>query len=196
MDNNIIDLIFPHDGVFEVILGTTGVRPNLAPIGIIREKSVLKSKIYKSTLTYQNLQVNRKCSVNVTLDPLLFYYCFIGKCNWETYDDIPVLSNSLSIIAECDYEKLGSDPIIITYRIKNIIRNSSNMKAYSRGDALFIDFLVHLSRIDIYSDAEIKQFLPIIEYELKTISRLSPNLKDIVQRIADYLNSKGLKVSV
>ena len=69
-------------------------------------------------------------------------------------------------------------------------------RAYSRGDALFIDFLVHLSRIGIYSDEEIKQFLPIIQYELKTILRLSPNLKDIIQRIIDYLSSKGLKVSV
>nr|MCL7343321.1 hypothetical protein [Candidatus Aramenus sulfurataquae] len=32
-----INDIFPGEGVFEVILGTNGVKPNLSPIGVIKK---------------------------------------------------------------------------------------------------------------------------------------------------------------
>ncbi|TRM74769.1 DUF447 domain-containing protein, partial [Sulfolobus sp. A20-N-F8] len=31
-----LKMFFPYDGIYEVLLGTNGVKPNLKPIGIIR----------------------------------------------------------------------------------------------------------------------------------------------------------------
>ncbi|WP_054844944.1 DUF447 domain-containing protein [Sulfuracidifex tepidarius] len=69
------DLIFDKDGIYEVLLGTNGVKPIVRPIGIIKKDGNLKAKIYKGTLTLRNLQLNDTCSINFT-EPENFWYSF------------------------------------------------------------------------------------------------------------------------
>ncbi|AAY79993.1 DUF447 domain-containing protein [Sulfolobus acidocaldarius] len=198
-DDNLLDFIFPHDGYYEVILGTNGVRLNLSPIGIIREGQELKSRIYEDTLTFQNVMKNNKCSINITLDPFQFYYGFtnnIDKLRFRLMEEVPVLENSLVILSELTPISRDQNPIIFKYNRLHVVSNAPVHQALSRGDFLLVDLLVHMSRLHIYSQDQIKQYLPVIEYEIKTIKRLSPNLSGIIQELIGILEDKGYKISL
>ena len=51
---------FPHDGIYETLLGTTGIKPIIKPIGVIVNGYDLKIKVYRNTLTFANLQNTNK----------------------------------------------------------------------------------------------------------------------------------------
>ncbi|BCU70633.1 DUF447 domain-containing protein [Stygiolobus caldivivus] len=198
-----INKVFPHEGVFEIILGTAGISENLAPIGLIRHGDDFFSKIFKNTLTYANLKVKKSCIVNISLDPKTFYILLfnshvINKVEIvkREYDNIPYLENSLSILSECIEIENKDNFSIFKYNFIKLLNNGTDYRAFSRGDALLIDLLVHITRLDIFSEEELAKYSSIIEYEIKTIARLSPDKLDIVRDLIERINAKGLKISL
>lgn len=195
-----INKVFPHNGVFEIILGTSGISENLSPIGIIRDGNNYFSKIFRNTLTYYNLKARNSCIINVTHDPMIFYKLLfdenspdLGK---KIYDGIPYLENAISILSNCEEAEVKEEFSIFEYRFVKIVNEGVIYKAFSRSDSLFIDLLVHVTRLDIYSKEELETYSTVIQYEVKTIARLSPNLLEILRDLVALINAKGLKISL
>jgi len=192
--NEITEKIFPHDGVFEIILGSSGVRPNLSPIGVRRRGEELTIKVYNGTLTLSNLRINPKCTINVTSDPTHFFLSLSGslKSQPET-SGIPYIPDATVLTASC-MEAGGEDPVSFTLTLETPI-TVSMPTAFSRGDSLFIDLLVHVTRLNIMDDNSLRSILPILRYELSTASRLSPSILQFIsekeKEISEVVRRKG-----
>ena len=191
---NLLTNIFPSDGIYEVILGSNGEKPNLAPVGIVKEGNVLKSKIYKDTLTFSNLLKKSKCSINIVQDPNLFFDSFFGSIEVNSFlDDVPIIEKGVTLIASCKYEKI-EDPTYFFYEVTNYKKYTEYFTAFNRGNSMLIDLLVHVSRLDIYSKQEIEKYLPIIRYEIEIIRKTSPNSIKNISKIMELFSQKGLKI--
>ncbi|BFH73492.1 DUF447 family protein [Sulfurisphaera javensis] len=191
---DIINLVFPYDGIYEVILGTNGEKPNLAPIGIIKSGNVLKSKIYRNTITFSNLLKFPKCSINIVSDSNLFFNAFFDELKPNTFlEDLPIINQGYTLLANCYYEKLD-DPSYFFYKIYFYRKNSDIYPAFNRGNSMLIDLLVHFSRLDIYTKEDLEKYLPIIKYEIEIIRKTMPNSFKNVEKLIDLLTQKGLKI--
>ncbi|WP_252896802.1 DUF447 domain-containing protein [Metallosphaera hakonensis] len=67
-----LSLVFPHPGIYEVLLGTAGVAENISPIGI-RVSDDFRIRVYSGSLTLQNLSIHPYCLLLITQDPVLFF---------------------------------------------------------------------------------------------------------------------------
>ena len=190
----ILNSVFPTDGIYEVILGSNGEKPNLAPIGIIKEGNVLKSKIYMNTLTFSNLLKKPKCSINIVHDANLFFDAFFGSIEPSSFiDEIPIIEKEVVLLASCKYKKI-ENPTYFFYEIVDYKKYSDNFTAFNRGSSMLIDLLVHISRLDIYSKEEIEKYLPIIKYEIEIIRKTSPSSIKNISKIMEIISQKGLKI--
>ncbi|BFI75184.1 DUF447 domain-containing protein [Sulfurisphaera ohwakuensis] len=191
---NIINFVFPYDGIYEVILGSNGVKPNLAPIGIIKEGNTLKSKVYKDTLTFSNLIKYQKCSLNIITDSRVFFEAFFNELKIEDYiDNIPIIPVGVVFLANCYYEKL-ENPTYFFYDLIDYKKYGEFYHAFNRGNSMLIDLLIHVSRLDIYSKEDIEKYLPIIKYEIDIIRKTMPNDIKIIEKIKELMLQKGLKI--
>lgn len=191
---DIINFVFPYDGVYEVILGTTGKRPNLAPIGVIKEGNTLKSKIYKETITFQNLLEKNVCSINIVLDSKIFFDAFFGTLDVNNYiENVPILGKGIAFVANVRYEKI-ENPTYFFYKINSYRIFDMNCLAFNRGNSMLIDLLVHISRLDIYNKKELEKYLPIIKYEIEIIKRTMPERVKDIEKIYNLMLQKGLKI--
>lgn len=191
---DIINTVFPSDGIYEVILGTNGKKLNLSPIGIVKEGDILKSKIYQNTMTFSNLLHYPKCSINIINDADLFFDSFFGNLIPDSfYENVPVIERGLALIADCYYERID-DPTFFFYNIKSYKKFEENIYAFNRGNSMLIDLLVHVSRLDIYSKEELEKYIPIIKYEIEIIRKTSPKSIKKISKIEELLLQKGLKI--
>ncbi|AWR97281.1 DUF447 family protein [Acidianus sulfidivorans JP7] len=192
----IIKSIFPHDGIYESIMGTRdrNKKYNLSPIGIIINDSDIKAKIYKNTSTFINISEYPFCSINIIRDPELFYYTlFNKKINYNIQYGLPKIGTNV-LFGLCDTIENTTSYIIVKIKVFDYIIEPEITTAFSRGDSLFIDLLVHLTRLDILQGNELNELIKIISYEIKTIRRISPNLDSILNEIKSYIESKGFKL--
>jgi hypothetical protein len=188
--------IFPKDGVYESIIGSVGVSNNLSPIGIIRSGNKILAKIYKDTLTYSNLLNFPYCSVHITDNPRLFYESLFKKIRYTLKNNLPIIEDESVyeiIFARCII--LNEDnPSIFLLEPYNIETKINIHRAFSRGYSLLIDALVHFTRLDILPPNEVFELLKIINYELKTSKRISPDMEDIIRDLETKIESKGYKL--
>lgn len=185
------DLTFDKDGIYEVLLGTNGVKPIIRPIGIIKKGEKLTAKIYKGTLTFRNLQLNEICSINFT-EPENFWYSFRDEVPFTLYIGVPVLQKYL--IARCSILIPDKDPVEVEVDVIEAKKPPNPWEVKRRGDGLLLDLLVNFSRVNIYSGAELDRLLTIIEYEIGVIEKTSPELSKITSEIRRAIESKGYKL--
>ncbi|ACP38169.1 DUF447 domain-containing protein [Saccharolobus islandicus] len=190
-----LKMFFPHDGIYEVLVGTSGIKPIIKPLGIIVEANELRFKIYKSTLTYSNLEKNRICSIHVTLDINFFILSMLDKLtfNMDSEYNVPILNNLNIIYAECS-KVSNADPSIFSVNPLDLEINSNLTRAYNRGDYISVDFLVNYTRLDIYKGEELEKLIRILGYEFGVIKRTSPQTYNLLGEIANKIRSKGFKL--
>ncbi|BDC19325.1 DUF447 domain-containing protein [Acidianus sp. HS-5] len=187
--------IFPEDGIYEVILGTKGETENISPIGIILDQGKLRVKLYKDTTTYQNILIYPYCSINVIVDsPEIFYLTLFNKAvNYNLIHGLPVVSENV-IFSSCKVTEDAPEYVILSLEPFDAKCSKTHVRAFNRGNCLFIDLLVNITRLNIFSKEELDSMLKIISYEIKVIKKTQPNLIDIVQEIEDIIRSKGYKL--
>ncbi|AOL15771.1 hypothetical protein BFU36_02445 [Sulfolobus sp. A20] len=193
-----LKMFFPYDGIYEVLLGTNGVKPNLKPIGIIRsDVNTITLKIYKNTLTYSNLIINNKCSINIVTNPEVFLSSLIQDLNFTIDDEygLPVLRSYNVIYAECKKIDDSKDPAVFELLPFDLEINSMTISpAYSRGYGILIDFLVNYTRVDIYGGKDLEKLLEILSYEYGVIKKTTPHLAKMLGVIQNTMRSKGYKL--
>ncbi|MQL54836.1 DUF447 domain-containing protein [Acidianus ambivalens] len=187
--------IFPSNGIYEVILGTKGIRDNISPIGVIVNENQLKVKLYKCTTTYQNILVYPYCSINVVIDnPKIFYLALFNKSvKYNLIHGLPVVSDNV-IFSNCKIIEDHTEYVILSLDPFDMKYSKQKISAFNRGNCLFIDLLVNITRLDIFSREELESMLKVISYEIKVIKRTQPNLLDIIREIEDLIRSKGYKL--
>ncbi|MCH4814932.1 MAG: DUF447 family protein [Saccharolobus sp.] len=190
-----LKMFFPHDGIYEVLVGTSGIKPIIKPLGIIVEANELRFKIYKSTLTYSNLEKNQICSIHITLDTNFFILSILDKLtfNMDSEYNVPILNNLNIIYAECS-KVSNADPSIFSVNPLDLEINSNLTRAYNRGDYISVDFLVNYTRLDIYKGEELEKLIRILGYEFGVIKRTSPQTYNLLEEIANKIRSKGFKL--
>jgi hypothetical protein len=187
-----VNLIFDKDGIYEILLGTNGIRPALRPIGLIKSENSLKARIYKGTLTLANLFRNDICSINFA-SPKDFWYAIKDKIPYSFYYNVPVLRHHA--IAKCSVLDGDKDPAEIIIDIIDYKDLTLPNMLLRRGDYLLIDLLINFSRIDIYKGEELSRLLLIIKYEINVIQKTSPDFIPIIEEIKSEILSKGYKLN-
>lgn len=178
-----INYAFPQDGIYEVILSTTGELDNIAPVGVRRKNGVLRIRVYRETLTLQNITKYPFGVIQVTDDNSLFLETlirgnqFLSKAK-KREAGIPSLDLPL-LIVRFDQEVVSDS--YIDYLVEPIECKGEPSKAYSRGERIFIDFLVNYTRRNLQiSDYDIRK---ILEYERDVILKTSPWLASLLSFI-------------
>lgn len=183
---NIVNSSFPTDGIYEVILGTNGVQKNLAPIGVIKEGDKLLIRLYKDTVTFRNLLTYPYCTINVVTDPLIFYrllYDDPGSLNIEEKYGLPFISGFNVTFNKCDISSsTSSEPLIFQLQPFDYVYYGASMSALNRGDLIFIDFLVNLTRYYIYHEEKFNELCTILNYELNVIKKTSGRLYSLLTK--------------
>ncbi len=186
-----INQVFPHPGIYEVLLGTTGVSDNISPVGL-RYFKEYRLRLYEGSITSRNISVHPYCSILITQDPTLFYEGLNGSLRPTSFMyGLPVIDVSCVFIAKCNLEALGN-PSEYTLNFLEF-KGECREKSFSRGDGLFVDLLVHLTRLDILPQ-EREKLLEIMSYEIGVIKRTSPYLEGYLREILEMLRSKGYKL--
>lgn len=172
---------FPEEGIYEVLLSTKGEALNVSPIGVRRKEERLYALIYRNTATFSNLAKDEKCGITVSHNPIKFYKALKGELNYAVEvspEGYPYLPGDAVIYARCHIES-GNDPVMVKINPEKVIENEikEDLYAFSRADSLFIDALVHFTRIRIEEGQERVALLRLILYELATAKRLKPSLE-------------------
>lgn len=186
-----LNQVFGRPGIYEVLLGTAGVSDNISPVGL-RHFQDYRLRLYGGSVTSRNITVHPYCSILITQDPVLFYEGLNGKLKPTSFMyGLPVLNVSCVIIAKCDIQVLGNPS---EYSLRPLeFKGECKERPFSRGDSLFVDLLVHLTRLDILPQ-ERDKLLEIIRYEIGVIKRTSPYLEKYLEEILDVVRSKGYKL--
>ncbi|MEM0373725.1 MAG: DUF447 family protein [Sulfolobaceae archaeon] len=186
----IINYIFPYDGIYEVIVSTYGVSENISPLGLIRDSDKFYFRLYSDTLTYFNLEKNPECCIQVTNEPLYFYYTlFNKKINYEKIKGFLIIPNLTTIFSKCEIVDKNSEPRRILVRPSEVL-GKNLCRAYNRGESLFIDLLVHVTRLGIYSKEELEKYMKILDYEISVIERTSPRLREVINELKKEVISR------
>ncbi|MEM4884803.1 MAG: DUF447 family protein [Saccharolobus sp.] len=187
---------FPRDGIYETLVGTTGIKPIIKPIGVIVNGYDLKIKVYRNTLTFANLQNTNKCAINIATDSELFILSILEKLDFDIDKDynLPILKKFNIIFAECN-RITDDDPAIFNVIPFDLEINANVTQAYNRGYHISIDFLVNYTRLDIYRDKDLERLLEILKYEYKVIKRTSPFMLHALSGIEEKIRSKGYKLT-
>jgi hypothetical protein len=184
--NKVINDIFLEEGIYEVLVSSNGVSPNISPIGVIKKGNKLYFKLYENTLTLKNIEINSKCGIIITSDASLFYYALIDKLKIDYfYYEIPMIKNELTIIALCKMLD-NKNPRTILVEPTEIL-GEYKPRAFNRGEALFIDMLVHFTRLNIYNKSELEYYIKILNYEINIVKKTAPWLKDILSEIENKI---------
>jgi len=187
--NEILNYIFPFDGIYEVIVSTYGVKDNISPLGLIKNGSEFYFRVYSNTLTYSNLEKNAECCIHITNEPLYFYYTlFDKKFEYKKIKNFLIIPDLPLLISKCEIIDKATEPRRVIVKPIEFI-GKSLCRAYNRGEALLIDLLVHITRLKIYNREELLKYLGIIDYEISVIEKTSPRLRGIINELKGIINS-------
>ncbi|WP_338601127.1 DUF447 domain-containing protein [Sulfolobus tengchongensis] len=191
-----LKMFFPHDGIYEVLVGTSGIKPIIKPLGIIVNGNELNFRIYKNTLTFANLEKNNRCSIHITLDTSYFILSILEKINFDIDNEynLPILKNLNIIYAECTRISNG-DPSVFSVNPFDLEVNSITVPtAYNRGAFISVDLLVNYTRLDIYKGSELQRLINILSYEFSVVKRTSPYTANLLEEVENKVKSKGFKL--
>lgn len=144
-------------------------------------------RIPEGSKTLQNILDTKEYVVNVTQDPLVFTYATLDCLGDEYYSDdegIAIIKNTPAYII-VDVENMdvetfensqmkGNKSIhLICGKIREVVVNDENIRAYNRGMSGLIEGLVNFSRYKIVDDAKRKEYFDRLIENQRTIEKVS-----------------------
>lgn len=144
-------------------------------------------RIFEGSETLKNIQNSNEYVVNITQDPLVFTYATLDCLNDEYYtedNDIAIIKNTPAyIIADVEnIEKktpddfpIGGDKNIffITGKIRKLVINDENARAFNRGMPALIECLVNFSRYKIVDETKRKVYMERLIENQRVIEKVS-----------------------
>ncbi|BCU67327.1 hypothetical protein HS7_07640 [Sulfolobales archaeon HS-7] len=175
----LINKVFPRDGYYETLVGTSGIETKVKPIGVIKKSILLIMKLYQGTLTLSNIIKYPFCTINITSDIPVFYYSILGNIQYNIEYGLPYIPDAFIIFCRCEIVSDG-DPVevkVIPFHFMGEPRKSIN-----RGELILLDILVNITRLNIYSGIEKDKLINIINYEIGVVKKTSPWLLSIIDQ--------------
>lgn len=178
---------FQENITYEVILSTTNMdKPFVAPIGVVYRNSVFETKLYRSTVTYQNLIKNPFGAIIVVNDGLVFYRAIYEKqkllLNMHSHRGFWVLREAAAwigfkVIDEEKEQNLERSILCLKPISGSLLRVKPSV--YSRVDSALVEMLIHHSRLKPYVEAgmlneALKLYELMVHYD-SLIKRIAPN---------------------
>lgn len=200
---------------YEIILSTycDEGQPNAAPMGIkfLRNKRVF-IRLFKGTLTLNNIMKRRCAIANVTSDPLLFY-----KTTFKGKNQISTNYFSRSKIIDAPYLRSADGYVQMTletfkpkrsyvetkFNIKVVTLKKNRSDLYSRGSHALIEAIIHSTRIKEFlaqgNTKKTNKLIQLVNHYKELIERVSPDsdyekiINEIQTRIIKWKNGKNIR---
>ncbi|MCG2828840.1 DUF447 domain-containing protein [Methanothermobacter sp. K4] len=192
--------------LYETIVVTwdESMRGNAAPIGVLctGERSVTLY-LYPGTHTLENILRNRKFTVNVTLDPLIFTEATLGELGDEMFSShrgyLHLQGADAFFTAEVDSvkrvvrtDRYGETEIhIVNARIPEIFRGEDFRIVLNRGIYAVIESLINYTRAGFIDPRDLMDRIR----EMNRVARKvgGPREREAMKRIIRELESKVFK---
>jgi hypothetical protein len=189
------DLGFSKGAIVETILSTynSDRQPTAAPMGTRMENvQRIAIKLYNSSLTLKNLQLNSCAAINVTSDIDLFYRAAFKEVNpqgtlpeewFEKAETVnaPKLSNANAVIevSVAKMTPIDEERTEATCDVKLVRAQKIFPQVYCRAFSATLEAIIHATRVKVFLAGNEKQKAQAL--------KLQENIKacsDIVQRVA------------
>ena len=145
------------------------------------------ARIFEGSKTLKNIQNTHEYVVNITQDPLVFTYATLNCLNDQYYTDdkdIAIIKNTpayiivdvLSIEKKTpeDFPIKGDKNIFfITGKIRKLVINDENIRAFNRGFSGLIEGLVNFSRYKIVDNDKRKEYMDRLIENQRVINKVS-----------------------
>ena len=178
-------------GIHEVLVTTLDRlgNPNVAPMGVALSNDLIILRPYINTKTFKNLTEVPEAVINITNDAIMFYRSLYDKTS-ITFSRakkvrVPIIEGPIDLYVECIVNNylISSDRATFYLKPVNIYKGRGSRLAFSRANALLIEILVYLTKVEAKA-LNPNEALPKIKDLLSTIERLgSYELLDIVKEL-------------
>lgn len=188
------DLGFSRNAVSETIVSTFDVdgNPNAAPMGVlVDEKGQLVMKVFNSTATLRNLQLNKSGVVNLTSEIDIFYKSALkemnpdGKIPKEWFEKSQNVNAPKMLNADASIEvvvtellPIDSQRTRVTCEVKSIQAKRILPKAYNRAFSATVEAIILSTRIKALAGNKSEK------NHVNRLSDLICNCEDIIKRTA------------
>lgn len=214
---NLTDLGFSKDTIAETIVSTYNKdgKPNAAPMGIIMEdETQVLIKIFNSSSTYQNLQLNRFAVINLISNVEVFYRTAFKEINlneslppeWFTKSqtaNAPLLrmADAVVEVSIADMKPIDSEKTQATCIVKFVRAETVFPKVYCRAFAATIEAIIHATRVKAFAgkvqeQQHVSKLLTLIDNCKEVIGKTAPNssyskiMEDLTKRIDSWMANK------
>jgi hypothetical protein len=199
------DLGFSKECIVETIASTYGSngKPDAAPMGAtMQNEATVALKIFNSSLTLQNLRINKSVVLNITSNIDLFYKTTFKEANptGTIPQDLFLESNTVNApklkAAEGTVElivknlsPIDNQQTLATCEVKHIDANQSPQKAHNRAHSATIEALIYATRIKAFAKDEKRkesvEKLMTLFRECKAIVNKTAPVSDYAEIISD-----------
>ncbi len=174
---------------------------NAAPIGVIcKDAREVVVYLHEGSQTFDNVRREKSFGVNILRDPMVFVESTIGNLEttkFEPYLDFFSIKGAEAFFTvQVTREKLvqrqdhlGTSTInVVTGRVGELVKNQEHVNPLNRAIYGIIEALVYLSRIDIVSEEERKEYLEKLGETSRVVNKVgSKDHKKAMKKILEYL---------
>ncbi|MFC1802483.1 DUF447 domain-containing protein [Thermoproteota archaeon] len=205
LSQSLKELGFTKKSIVEIILVTVNNNGtfNAAPMGVVNHNSVIETRPFLTSRTYQNLHRYKKAAINITNNP----YIFLATAFKDEIENPPriidfMLEDSEAVIrvekiSESKYSELQA---VFLLKPLEIMINRQKPLVFSRGRAEAIEAVIHATRIKVF-DVEnqrkkVTMLMERLDYCLKVIDRVSEKYTPemiVAEKIRDMIEHWGIK---
>lgn len=189
-----LDKFGMYEGISETIVTTSnGWTPNAAPMGIIRKNDKLYIRLFKGSVTYENVLADKFLVANVTFDPMLFVMSTFTDIEDAAFEQTTFCSRTLYplkaalcwVAFECISTKITSDALVAELVPAHAYLKSHMMKAPNRGFNGVIECCIHATRYKLTGD---EKYLKLIKAYGEIVEKCGGDAdKDALKKIYEFL---------
>lgn len=193
--------------LYETILTTRNPNgtPNAAPIGVIcKDDDEVVFYLHNGSKTFDNVLREKSFYVNIINDPMVFVESTIGnlesgKFQLDDGDGFFIKTAEAFFRAEVTSEKLvhRKDHLgtfttyVIRARVLRMVKNQEHVQPLNRAIYGIIEALVYISRIDIVSEDEKKDYLNHISEISRLVNKVgSEDHKRAMKKIWESIENR------
>ncbi|OKY79161.1 MAG: DIM6/NTAB family protein [Candidatus Methanohalarchaeum thermophilum] len=160
----------------------------ITPIGVWKEKSKLKSKIYSGNRLFEKIKEGDKVGINLTNDPEFFYKSIMD----EEIKNNGYKIKQANIFIKAEVKKIEdyTDFIYVWMDTSNVQKKSIDPEGYCRARQSIIEALIHYTKLDI--DLEHMKY---IKHYMKIVEKVGSKWeKDLMSKILEEAKNKNQEI--
>lgn len=175
--------------------------PNAAPIGVVcKNATEVVVYLHQGSQTFENVKREKSFGVNILRDPMIFVESTVGNLDntkFEPYlDYFSIKGTEAFFTVQVTREKLvqrqdhlGTSTVnVVTASVGELVKNQEHVHSLNRAIYGIIEALIYLSRIDMVSEEEKKEYLAKLGETSRVVNKVgSKEHKKAMKKILEYL---------